>query len=101
MKHRNDVDTFQKAQKVWKDFFGELRDDDIQALRDIFLKRIWKNEAEELRSMREQLGMKVSDVAKSLNIKPAEIRKLENAKDFNNRDKMAQFLKSFYNTRLK
>jgi len=40
--------------------------------------------------------LEVKDVAASLNIKPAEIRKLENGNDFNNRDAIAQFLQSFY-----
>lgn len=101
MIHRNDADTFQKAKKVWKEFFDELTEEDIQALRDIFLKRTWKMEAKELKSMREQLEMEIKDVAASLDLKPTDIRRLENAKDFNNRDRVAEFLKSFYKTRFK
>ncbi|MBU2514211.1 helix-turn-helix domain-containing protein [bacterium] len=97
---RNNQIIFSRAKVIWTDFFGELKENDIQNLRDIFLKRTWKIEAKELKAMREQLGMEVKDVAASLNIKPAHIRKLENAKDFNNRDAMASFLRSFYRMRL-
>ena len=97
---QNNQIIFARAKKIWQEHFGELQESDINELRCIFFKRSWRIEAKELKSLREQLGMQVNDVASSLNIKPAHIHKLESANDFNNRDRMAQFLRSFYKMRL-
>jgi DNA-binding transcriptional regulator YiaG len=91
---------FSRAAAVFKLEHGVLTEDMIDYLRNLILKSSWKIEGKELKAMREQLGMEVNDVAASLDIKPAEIRKLENAKDFNNRDATVKYLQNFYNMRL-
>jgi hypothetical protein len=97
---KNNKIIFSRAAAVFKLEHGVLTEDMINYLRNLILKSSWKIEAKELKSNREQLGMEIKDVAASLDIKPAEIRKLENAKDFNGRDALAQFLQSFYRMRL-
>ncbi len=91
---------FSRAAAVFKLQHGVLTEDMIEYLRNLILKSSWQIEAKELKAMREQLGLEVNDVASSLDIKPADIIKLENAKDFNGRDAMASFLQSFYRMRL-
>jgi hypothetical protein len=97
---QNNQIIFNRAKKVMRKHFGELREVDIKNLRDVFLKRTWKIEARQLKEMRTELGLKILDVAKDLKLKEAQILKLENAKDFNKRDVTAQFLMNFYNLRL-
>ncbi|MBT7790714.1 MAG: hypothetical protein HN757_17780 [Calditrichaeota bacterium] len=97
---QNNKIIFSRAAAVFKLEHGVLTEDMIEYLRNLILKSSWEIEAEELKSMREHLGMQVNDVSTSLNIKPADIRKLENAKDFNGRDTMVLFLRSFYQMRL-
>ena len=88
---------FDRAAAVFKMQHGSLTEDMIDYLRKLILKSSWVIEAKHFRTRRENLSLSQSEVAESLNISVADLRKLERSVDFADRDILASRLKSFLN----
>jgi DNA-binding transcriptional regulator YiaG len=94
---QNNKIIFNRAKAFKLKRFGFLNEDIIKQLRNCFLKSTWKIEAKYFRLNRDNLGLSQHEVAESLNISVADLRKLERSVDFADRDILASRLKSFLN----
>ena len=92
---QNNKIIFNRAKAFKLKRFGFLNEDIIKQLRNCFLKSTWKIEAKHFRLNRENLGLSQHEVAESLNISVADLRKLERSVDFADRDILASQLKNY------
>ncbi len=94
---QNNKIIFSRAAAVFKLEHGVLTEGMIDYLRNLILKSSWKIEAEELKAMRDYLGMSLHDVSSALDMTMSVLKKIESAKDFENRDATVKYLQNFYN----
>jgi DNA-binding transcriptional regulator YiaG len=92
---QNNQIIFDRAAAVFKMQHGSLTEDMIDYLRKLILKPSWKIEAKYFRLNRDNLGLSQNEVAESLNISVADLRKLERSVDFADRDILASQLKNY------
>ena len=92
--HNNRI-IFSRAAANYEKMFGFLSDKMVKDLRKWFLKPSWVIEARHFRMTRDILGLSQPDVAESINISIADLRKLEVGVDFFQRDALANQLKSY------
>jgi DNA-binding transcriptional regulator YiaG len=92
--HNNRI-IFSRAAAIYERMFGLLSKKMIKDLRKCFLKPSWLIEARHFRMTRDILGLSQPDIAESLNISIADLRKLEVGVDFFRRDVIANQLKSY------
>jgi len=92
---QNNQIIFDRAAAVFKMQYGSLTEDMIDYLRKLILKSSWKIEAKYFKRIRKNNDLSQHEVAESLNISVADLRKLERSVDFADRDILASQLKSY------
>ena len=101
MTEENNAVIFERAKDMFIKLFGELTDEDIKDIRSSIFRPSWKKEGKWFLKMRTKMKKSLAEIAGELNIKEAQLKKLEKGNDFKQRDITAQFLENYYKLRIK